>query len=60
MRLYGITPFDVAYAVAQPLRRGRDSRGNVLVVGLDCNGRAIIAIVAKDNPDFVITTFPEG
>jgi len=60
MRLYGITPFDVASAVAQPLRRGRDSRGNALLLGLDRNRRAIIVVIAKDNSDFVITAFPEG
>lgn len=30
------------------------------LVGFDCDGRAIIVVVARDNADFVITVFPEG
>jgi hypothetical protein len=34
-------------------------KGNPRLGGLDANGRAIIVVVADDDPDFVITTFPD-
>jgi hypothetical protein len=60
MRLYGISPFDVASAVAHPIRRGEDERGNSRLLGPACEGRAIIVVVARDDAEFVITTFPES
>ena len=60
MRLYEITPFDVIAAVAKPIQRDKDDRGNTRLIGFGCDGRAIIVIVAGDDPDFVITAFPEG
>lgn len=59
MRLYDITPSDVESAVMWPIQRDVDERGNPLLTGLDGSGRAIIVVVAGDDPDFVITTFPD-
>jgi hypothetical protein len=59
MRLYDILPGDVELAVARTLRAAIDDRGNPRLTGLDANGRAIIVVVAEDDPDYVITTFPD-
>jgi hypothetical protein len=59
MRLYGITPADVGAVVAAPIVSGLDVRGNPRLTGPDANDRAIIVVVADDDPDFVITTFPD-
>lgn len=59
MRLYGITPADVRSVVAAPAAVGRDVRGNRRLTGPDANGHAIIVVVADDETDFVITTFPD-
>jgi len=59
MRLYNITPADVRGVAAAPVAVGRDARGNRRLTGPDANGRAIIVVVADDDPDFVITTFPD-
>jgi hypothetical protein len=59
MRLYKITPADVRAVVACPAMTARDPRGNPLLTGPDANGRAIIVVVADDDPNFVITTFPD-
>jgi hypothetical protein len=60
MRLYRISPADAERAARLPFRIGVDERGNPRLTGLDCGGRAIIVIVANDDPDFVITTFPDA
>jgi hypothetical protein len=59
MRLYGITATDVMGVVAAPTATGLDVRGNSRLTGPDASGRAIIVVVADDDPDFVITTFPD-
>jgi hypothetical protein len=59
MRLYEILPSDALLIASQPARKEVDARGNARLAGLDRNSRAIIVVVAKDDPDFVITTFPE-
>jgi len=59
MRLYGISREDVGAALATPLGRECDERGNRRLTGLDLQGRAIIVVIAGDDPDFVITTFPD-
>ncbi len=59
MRLYGISQGDVGAVVAAPLVRDCDERGNSRLTGLDSRGRAIIVVIADDDPDFVITTFPD-
>jgi Domain of unknown function (DUF4258) len=59
MRLYGVTPADVATVVAAPVATSADARGNRRLTGPDANGRAIIVVVADDDPDFVITTVPD-
>jgi hypothetical protein len=59
MRLYKITIADVESVVAAPNSTHRDVKGNPRLGGLDANGRAIIVVVADDDRDFVITTFPD-
>lgn len=59
MRLYEITPTDVNAVVAAPVAVGEDTRGNRRLTGPDASGRAIIVVVADDDPAFVITTFPD-
>lgn len=59
MRLYKITAADVESVVAAPGSTGRDGKGNPRLGGLDANDRAIIVVVADDDPEFVITTFPD-
>jgi Domain of unknown function (DUF4258) len=59
MRLYGITPPDAQAVVRAPSATDTDPRGNPRLTGPDANGGAIIVVVADDDPDFVITTFPD-
>ncbi len=59
MRLYGILPGDVESVAMNPTTVSRDERGNPRFVGVDASGRAIIVVVAGDDPDFVITTYPD-
>lgn len=59
MRLYGIVASDVESALVRVLEEGIDERGNSRLTGLDANGRAIIVVVAHDDPEYVITTFPD-
>jgi uncharacterized protein DUF4258 len=58
MRLYGLTVGDVEAAVRNPVRQGRDERGNARLVGETMDGRPILVLLAGDDPDFVITVFP--
>jgi hypothetical protein len=59
MRLYKITPADVSAVVAARVVAGVDAKGNPRLTGPDANGRAIIVVIADDDPGFVITTFPD-
>jgi hypothetical protein len=59
MRLYRITRADVEAVAAGPRSTDRDAKGNPRLTGPDANGRAIIVVVADDDPGFVITTFPD-
>ncbi len=59
MRLYGISRADVAAAIRQASVNDIEERGNVRLGGRDLRGRAIIVVIADDDPDFVITTFPD-
>jgi hypothetical protein len=59
MRLYKITAADIESVVAAASSTGHDVKGNPRLGGPDANGRAIIVVVADDDPDFVITTFPD-
>ncbi len=60
MRLYDISAKDVETASSSPAEVATDKRGNPLLTGFDQKGRAIIVIIARDDPEFVITTFPEN
>ncbi len=57
MRLYRISPRDVQAAVANPASRGLDDRGTARLTGETEDGRPILGVVARDDPDFVITVF---
>lgn len=59
MRLYGIRPADIEMVIACPTRTGIDEKGNSRLTGLDGDDRAIIAVIASDHSNFVITTFPD-
>lgn len=59
MRLYKITPADVAAVIGAPVTASLDDRGNRRLTGPDTKGRAMIVVIADDDPDFVITTFPD-
>jgi hypothetical protein len=57
MRLYRLNPQDVEAAAANPTRRDLDDRGNARLAGETADGRPILVVVARDDPDFVITVF---
>jgi hypothetical protein len=59
MRHYKILLSEVELAVAYPIRREVDEDGNPRLTGLGAANRAIIVLLARDDPDFVITTFPD-
>jgi hypothetical protein len=59
MRLYGIRAGDVASVVWNPSSAGQDQHGNRRLTGIGHDGRAIIVVVADDDSDFIITTFPD-
>jgi hypothetical protein len=59
MRLYEIQPSDIESTMVRPIRKAVDDDGNSRLTGLDGGNRAIIVVVAGDDPAFVITTFPE-
>ena len=60
MRLYEILASDVESVVMRPVQEDMDERGNLCLTGLNRSGRAIIVVLAGDDPEFVITMFPEG
>jgi hypothetical protein len=57
MRLYGIALDDVESAAGDPVARDVDDRGNTRLTGPAVDGRLILVVVARDDPDFVITVF---
>jgi hypothetical protein len=59
MRLYKIQPSDIESTLRFPIRKVLDDDGNSRLTGLVGGGRAIIVVIAGDDPAFVITTFPE-
>jgi hypothetical protein len=59
MRLYAILPADVESTMERPIRKALDEDGNSRMTGLAGGDRAIIVVIAKDDPGFVITTFLE-
>ncbi|HEX4463618.1 MAG TPA: DUF4258 domain-containing protein [Solirubrobacterales bacterium] len=59
MRLYGIRRGDVEKVVANPIATQFDRSGNRRLTGLGMDRRAIIVVLAGDEPSFVITTFPD-
>ncbi len=59
MRHYKILFSEVELAAAYPIRREVDEDGNPCLTGLGAGNRAIIVVLAKDDLDFVITTFPD-
>jgi hypothetical protein len=59
MRLYEIQPSDIESTMVRPIRKVVDDDGNSRLTGLVAGDRAIIVVLAGDDPAFVITTFPE-
>lgn len=59
MRFYGISRTDVDAAILRVMSADADERGNIQLTGTDLSGRAIIVVIAADDSDFVITTFPD-
>lgn len=57
MRLYRISSEDVEATVTSPAGRELDERGNARLSGETSDGRPILVVVARDDPDFVITAF---
>jgi hypothetical protein len=57
MRLYRISEEDVEATISHPANRATDERGNARLTGNARDGRPILVVVAKDDPDFVITVF---
>lgn len=57
MRLYRIPPEDVEATMSDPAARDLDDRGNTRLTGESGDGRPILVVVARDDPDFVITIF---
>jgi hypothetical protein len=57
MRLYRISSEDVEATVADPAEQAADERGNARLSGDTGDGRPILVVVAKDDPNFVITAF---
>lgn len=57
MRLYRIGVQDVDAVVTDPASQDLDDRGNARLTGETVDGRPILVVVARDDPDFVITTF---
>lgn len=52
-------PLDIAAAISRPTLEDTDKGGNHRLTGSDHNGRAIIVVLASDDLDFGITTFPD-
>jgi hypothetical protein len=59
MRLYQVQSSGIESTMARPIQKVVDDDGNSRLTGLDGGGRAIIVVIAADDPAFVITTFPE-
>jgi hypothetical protein len=59
MRLYGIRAGDIEAVVSSPMGTQLDQSGNRRLTGLGMDRRAIIVVLAGDEPGFVITTFPD-
>jgi hypothetical protein len=59
MRLYRIWPLDIEAAVTRSTLEDADEHGNRRVTGSGHDGRTIIVVIAADDPDFVITIFPD-
>jgi len=57
MRLYRISTEDVEATVTDPAGQAADERGNARLIGETGDGRPILVVVAKDEPNFVITVF---
>jgi hypothetical protein len=58
MRLYDLTPADLAAAIANPIRVSWDRDGNTAYWALHPTHRYIRVVVAADSPDFIISAHP--
>ncbi|MHB1809423.1 MAG: DUF4258 domain-containing protein [Solirubrobacteraceae bacterium] len=57
MRLYRIDREDVEATINDPLTHSEDDRGNTRLSGTTADNRPMLVVVARDDPDFVITVF---
>ena len=58
MRLYSVTRGEVDEVAARRARVDRDEKGNAVIAGCVA-GRSLVVIVAADDPNLVITLYPE-
>jgi len=59
LRHFGGTREEVESVVKTPFGKTLDQSGNPIYVGI-VRGRIVRVVVADDDPDFVITVYPEG
>lgn len=58
MRLYDLTPADVAAAISNPVHVGQDGSGNAAYWAAHPVHRYVRVVVAADRPDFIISAHP--
>jgi hypothetical protein len=56
MRLYSIDRTEVEAVIAAPLETRSEGQGKLRLIG-EVGGRAIVVVIAGDDPNLVITTF---
>lgn len=60
MKLYGLTAAQVEAAVANPERSDVDPQSGRRRLWATVDGRTVRVVLAADDPDLVVTAFPEG
>lgn len=58
MRLYDLTPADLAAAIGNPVQVTRDGNGNTAYWAAHPMHRYIRVVVAADRPGFIISVHP--
>lgn len=58
MRLYDLTPADLAAAIGNPVQVSQDGNGNTAYWAAHPEHRYIRVVVAADRPDFIISAHP--
>lgn len=57
MRLYRVSKREAVRIAAKPMDTGLDRKGNARRAGLTDDGRKVVVVVARDDPELVITLF---